>query len=108
MVIDSGSAATNVTILNSVMSNNNNLTSGLVIEGQYATVTVHKSVANSNGYGFITGAPATLILADSMAIGNSQAGILIGPSKVLSDGNNDINGNGTDVSGGTLTPVAKQ
>ena len=108
IVIGSGSAAINVTILNSVMSNNSNLTSGLAVEGQYATVTVRKSVANNNGYGFITGASATLTLADSMAIGNSQAGILIGPSKVFSYGDNQINSNGTDVSGGTLTAVAKR
>ncbi len=106
--ITGGSAATNITILNSVLSNNRAGTGGLGIAGP-VTVTVRKSVANNNGYGFLTEAAATLTLADSMAIGNSQAGVKITTnSKVFSYGDNEINGNGTDVLGGTLTAVTKR
>jgi hypothetical protein len=105
--IGSYGGATNVTILNSVMSHDGE---GLDTFGQYTTVTVRNSAADYNsGYGFTAQGSATLILSDSIAIGNSVAGIYITPSsKVLSYGDNGINGNGTDVSGGTLTSVEKQ
>jgi hypothetical protein len=104
----------NISILNSVMNNNG---TGLTISGSgflKTFLTVRKSVANYNIIGFsVTG--ATLTLAGSMATGNSQAGILIGPvtgdvshSQVLSYGDNEIDNNGTNVSGGTLAPVAKR
>jgi hypothetical protein len=71
-------------------------------------------VANYNVTGFsVTGATATF--ADSMATGNARAGILIGPvtgdvsqSQLFSYGDNEIDNNGTNVSGGTLVPLAKR
>lgn len=105
-IAPSGSVA-NVTILNSVLVNNNG--GGLFVYGSGTTVTARKSVANNNVGGFGVTNGATLRLADSMAIGNPQAGITIsGGGTVFSYGDNEINGNGTDVSGGTLTPVAKR
>lgn len=104
-----------VSILNSVMNDNG---SGLTVVGSGLTHTflnVRKSVANYNVTGFsVTGATATF--AGSMATGNSEAGILIGPpfggdtarSLVQSYGDNEIDDNGANVSGGTLGLVAKQ
>jgi hypothetical protein len=61
----------------------------------------------------VTGATATF--ADSMATGNARAGILIGAgtsdvsqSQLFSYGDNEIDNNGTNVSGGTLAPLAKR
>jgi hypothetical protein len=104
----------NVSILNSVMNNNG---TGLNISGTgflETFVTVRKSVANYNLIGFsVIGANVTF--ADSVAAGNTGYGIFVGPingdrahSTLLSYGDNEINGNGTNVSGGTLIPVAKQ
>ena len=60
-------------------------------------------MANYNTTGFsVTG--ATVTFADSMATGNSQAGIVVGPisgeishSLLFSYGDNEFDGNGTDV-----------
>jgi hypothetical protein len=99
----------NVSILNSVMNNNGN---GLTIVGSGSAntyLTVRNSVANYNIVGFsVTGATATF--AGSMATGNSRAGILIGASQaqLFSYGDNEIDNNGTNVSGGTLTTLAKR
>lgn len=115
LLTPSNYSAGNVSILNSVLNNNG---AGLTIRGSgdFKTfVTVRNVVANYNGTGFsVTG--ATMTFADSMATGNTEYGILIGPiggdvdhSALLSYGDNEINGNGTDVSGGTLgPPLAKQ
>ncbi|MFZ3328625.1 MAG: hypothetical protein WA231_23275 [Methylocella sp.] len=95
-----------VSVLNSVLSNNS---AGLGVSGTNATVSVRNSVANNNTQtGFSAGAQGIMRLANSMAIGNSQAGISIAYATVFSYGDNEINGNGTDVSGGTLTSVAKR
>jgi hypothetical protein len=104
----------NVSVLNTVMNNNG---TGLTIVGSGLTntyLTVRNSVANYNITGFsVTG--TTVKFADSMATGNARAGILIGSvtgdvsrSQVLSYGDNEIDNNGTDVSGGSLTPLAKR
>jgi len=104
----------NVSILNSVMNNNGN---GLTIVGSGFTntyLTVRNSLANYNATGFsVTGATATF--ANSMATGNARAGILIGAgtsdvsqSQLFSYGDNEIDNNGTNVSGGTLAPLAKR
>lgn len=96
----------NVSILTSVMDNDG---SGLTVVGSGLThtfLTVGKSVANYNTTGFsVTG--ATVIFASTMAIGNSQAAILVGPitgdtshSALLSYGDNEFDLNGTNVSGG--------
>jgi hypothetical protein len=103
-----------VSILNSVMNNNGN---GLTIVGSGFTntyLTVRNSLANYNVTGFsVAGATATF--ADSMATGNARAGILIGAgtsdvsqSQLFSYGDNEIDNNGTNVSGGTLAPLAKR
>ncbi|MFZ3326057.1 MAG: right-handed parallel beta-helix repeat-containing protein, partial [Methylocella sp.] len=100
----------NVSILNSVLMNNNIVGVAAVTSG--LTVIARKSVANNNGggngVGFNVANGATLTLADSMATGNPQAGIYISGGTVYSYGDNEINGNGTDVTGGTLTSVAKR
>jgi hypothetical protein len=104
----------NISILNSVMDDNG---TGLSVTGTgflETVVAVRKSVANHNAIGFsVTG--ATVYFTDSMAIGNTGAGIAIGPingdvshSLLLTYGDNEIDGNGTNVSGGTLSSVAKQ
>jgi hypothetical protein len=113
----------NVSVLNSVM-NNNGIGLMIVGSGYWNTyLTVRKSVANYNETGFsVTGATATF--ADSMATGNSQAGILVGSitgdtshSMLYSYGDNEINFNGvsnppnppqTNVSGGVLGVLTKQ
>ena len=103
-----------VSILNSLMNNNGN---GLRVSGtgsQGTALTVRKSLANCNGIGFfVTG--ATLIFADTMATGNTQYGIFVGPidgdvshSTLLSYGDNEIDGNATNISEGTLVAVEKQ
>jgi len=105
----------NISILNSVMNNNG---TGLTVFGTGSgdtVVTVRKSVANYNVNGFSLSG-VLLILADTMATGNTEYGILVAPitgdvthSGVDSYGDNEINGNLTgDISGGTLSPVAKQ
>lgn len=60
----------------------------------------------------MTGAGVTL--ADSVVTGNTEYGIFVGPingdvshSALYSYGDNEIN-NGTNISGGTLTAIAKQ
>jgi hypothetical protein len=102
-------------ILNTVMTNNG---FGLSVGGIGAAatfVTVRKSVMNNNFTGFAANYDAMLTFADSMATGNSLGGFVSlfsgpgSPAVVYSYGDNEINGNGTDISGGgTLTPVAKR
>ncbi len=102
----------NVSILNSVMNDNNG--SGLTASGANFLVTVRKSVANNNGTGFSVTGGAILTLADTMAIGNST-GVLIVPagndasrSSVYSYGDNEIGWDVANVSGGTLNTLTKQ
>jgi Right handed beta helix region len=96
----------NASILNSVMNDNG---IGLTVSGRgvVSFQTVRNSVANDNKIGFSL-ALGNVTFANSMATGNSQDGILIITGSVFSYGDNEINANGTDVSGGTLVPVAKQ
>jgi hypothetical protein len=105
----------NVSILNTSMTGNG---IGLDVIGTGASdtiVTIRNSSANYNGTGFsVTG--ATLTFADSMANGNTQYGILVGPingdrshSELASYGDNEFDFNGTDnVSGGTFVTLEKQ
>jgi hypothetical protein len=81
---------------------------GLLDQG--AKVTVRNSVASQNGgNGFEVSAGGTLTLADSMATNNTSAGVSFnGAGTVFSYGDNEINGNGTDISGGTLTILRKR
>ena len=111
----------NASILNSVMNNNgrlganNNLGSGLAVTGAgrlKTFVTVRKSVANYNVSGISVGF-ATLTLADTMVTGNTLYEIVLsgtnsGGTVVGSYGDNELDGNGANVPGGTLTPFAKQ
>ena len=96
----------------------NNNGTGLTLLGtglNDTVVTVRKSVANYNGNGFSLSG-VLLILADTMATGNTEYGILVAPitgdvthSAVDSYGDNEINGNPAgDISVGGLTPVTKQ
>jgi len=100
-----------VSILNSVTNDNSSSGFGVVVAGQgdaSTFVTIRNSVSNNNGIGFYLSF-ATVTFAGSMATGNSQYGILFNSSqvKVFSYGDNEISGNGTNVSG-TMTTVAKQ
>ncbi len=105
-----GQGDTNVSILNDVMNDNG---IGLEDEGQGVTarnfMTIRNSVANNNGTGFSVSG-ATVTFAGSMATGNSLYGIRLatpGGQPAFSYGDNEINGNSINVSGGPITPVAK-
>jgi hypothetical protein len=80
--------------------------------GGASDVTIVDSImANDTSDGLLVGAPngsvgATVRLASSVVKGNG-IGVNITAGKVFSYGDNEINGNGTDVKG-TLTPLAKK
>jgi hypothetical protein len=106
----------NVSVLNSVLNNSG---AGLTVTGTGGLdagtyLTVRNSVANYNVIGFsVTGAVVTF--ANSMATGNTEYAIFVGPingdrshSTLLSYGDNEFSGNGTEISGGTLVAVEKQ
>ncbi len=110
-----GGATETVSILNSVTNDNG---TGLAVTGQgnaKTFVTIRNSVANNNGSGFLVSG-AAVTFAGSMATGNST-GIFINPNggdvareiSVFTYGDNEINGNGTNVNanGYALTPVPK-
>lgn len=108
------SSPVNALILNSVMTDN---AIGLVATGPNGgeastLVTIRKSVANYNGSGLWVGNGVVVTLADSMVSGNSSYGIYflgsLSNRLVYTYGDNEINANGTDASGGTLTPLAKK
>jgi hypothetical protein len=103
----------NVSIVDSVLDNNG---TGLSITGTgflETILTLRNLTTNYNGTGIsVTGAGVTL--ADSVVTGNTEYGIFVGPingdvshSALYSYGDNEIN-NGTNISGGTLTAIAKQ
>jgi Right handed beta helix region len=107
-----------VSVLNSVMTNNGSSPTygnggGIDVVGaglNQTFLTVRKSVANNNRNGFSV-FKSTVTFADTMATGNTQAGISLTSDcacTVFSYGDNEINGNGTNVLGGTLTPLTKQ
>ncbi len=100
-----GPGTITVSILNSVMTNNGSSPTygnggGLDVVGAGLSktfVTVRKSVANDNFNGFVVFA-ATVILADTMANGNTEAGVSLTTGcscTVFSYGDNEINGNRT-------------
>jgi hypothetical protein len=121
-------------VVNSVISNNGGVNlnggnfncqispssycAGLVLVGNnqepgYATV--RNSVFNENAIGLaaegesVDNGGSILTIANTIVTGSSQYGVLIGTAGVVySYGDNEINGNGTNISGGTLTLVAKQ
>jgi Right handed beta helix region len=103
--------STTVSILHSVTNDNG---TGLAVVGAGGAarnfVTIRNSVANNNGTGFYLFG-ATVTFAGSMATGNSQYGIRLATHgaqpEVFSYGDNEINGNLNNVSGGSLIPVAK-
>lgn len=125
---------TNNLVVNSVISNNGGVNlnggnfncqispssycAGLVLVGNnqepgYAIV--RNSVFNENAIGLAAeGEPvdnggSILTIANTIVTGSSQYGVLIGTAGVVySYGDNEINGNGTNISGGILTAVAKQ
>jgi hypothetical protein len=116
-------------VVNSVISNNGGLNcqpnppssycAGLVVVGvqqEPGFATVRNSVVNDNTIGLAVEGAATvenggsnLTIANTLVTDNSLYGVFIGTTGVVySFGDNEINGNGTNISGGTLTPVAKQ
>jgi hypothetical protein len=101
----------NASILNSVMNNDG---AGVQIFGAGVTetfVTVRNSVAINNAVTGFYVRGATLTLAGTMATGSFNAAIFLGAgtaSQVLSYGDNELNGNATAITGGSLTLVAKQ
>jgi len=104
--INTTGAAVNVTIVDSVAADNSG--NGIFSQtdtGRAATaVMVRDSAASNNANaGFVAAGTSTMRLARSVATANGTGVIVF--STVQSYGDNDINGNGTDVSG-TLTPVA--
>jgi hypothetical protein len=75
-------------------------------------VTVVDSVmANNDSVGLSSGSfasQASARLTGSVVTGNKVGVLIQNGGTVFSYGDNEINGNGTDVSGGTLTPLAKR
>jgi Right handed beta helix region len=99
-----------ISILNSVANDNG---TGIELTGFAGTtkLTVRNSVANNNATGFYVYG-GSITFAGSMVAGNSGYGIFNkgrgGLTQFFSYGDNEINGNGTDISGATLSLVAKQ
>ena len=96
-------ASLNVTIVDSVSSNNNNVGIRL-FEGTKTTVMVRNSTAANNNIGVDANGGA-LYLARSTITGNQSFGVLASGGTIFSYGDNDINGNVNDGIG-SLTAVA--
>ena len=95
-------ASLNVTIVDSVSSNNN---IGIrLFEGTKTTVMVRNSTAANNNTG-VDANDGTLYLARSTITGNQSFGVLPSGGTIFSYGDNDINGNVND-GFGSLTAVA--
>jgi hypothetical protein len=90
-------------ILSGVTANNNKV--GVTVNGYSLTMILHSVLSNNSLYGLLDGT-GTAWLAKSAIFGNGT-GVFVGAT-VNSYGDNDINGNGMDVSGGSLTPISKQ
>jgi|SRR5215469_5305956 len=101
----------NATILNSVMNNDG---TAVQVSGAGMTktfVTVRNSVATNNAVTGFYVRGATLTLAGTMATGSFNAAVFLpadSNSQVLSYGDNELNGNATPITGGSLMPVAKE
>jgi hypothetical protein len=96
----------NVTILNSIMANNfNGLESDVSASAPKTRVSMRNSTATGNSNSGITN-NGILVLSQSVVTSN-LAGVAVGGT-VNSYGDNDIDGNGTDVVGGTLTRLSPQ
>jgi Right handed beta helix region len=83
---------------------NNNASYGVYVGN--ANVMIAHSVLSNNKDGLVGNGGATW-LAKSVISGNSTDGVFVSGGPVNSYGDNDINGNTTDLSG-TLTPASKQ
>ena len=87
---------------------------GVSISGEGMTktfVTVRNSVAVNNAMTGFYVRGATLTLAGTMARGSFDAAIFLpadSHSQVFSYGDNELDGNATAITGGSLTLVAKQ
>jgi hypothetical protein len=110
-IIVNGTATTggsiNVTIVDSEASNNSafGVFSFRSSAGAATTVMVRNVVSSYNGTGLFAEGAAILRAAHSVVTGNTTGVNTSGGGILYSYGDNDINGNTTDVSG-TLTPVA--
>jgi hypothetical protein len=109
-----GSIGVNIGPSNGVVTNpvtlsritaNNNLNGVLVSNAQ---VMIVNSVMSNGGYGLVDSSiGGTIWLAKSKISGNTIDGVDIGGT-VYSYGDNDINGNATDINNGGLTSVSTQ
>jgi len=90
----------------------NDLNSGIFVwnVGSGTSVaTIDASVATRNGGGFVVqGAGATMRLGRSLATGNSFGVLTIPPGAAASYGNNEIDGNGSDIAGAALPVIPLQ
>ena len=99
------SAAASASVANSIASENGN--SGFVFIN--LTLSLDMSYASGNQrHGVELGSGATFFMGRSVLMNNGLAGLSIQSATANSYKNNQIAGNGTDVSGGTLTPVNTQ
>jgi Periplasmic copper-binding protein (NosD) len=103
IAIASAGGAVNVSITNSVVSSN--LASGILAAS--AKVTVSNTTAANNPGGIVANASATIQLTQSLVAGNTT-GVVLNGGVVQTYGDNNINFNGTPVSGGSLSAVALQ
>jgi hypothetical protein len=81
--------------LDHVTVNNND--NGVVVAG-FSVLAVNSTAGNNRNAGFDLGSGAVLRLARSAVTGNGT-GVAVGGTESESEGDNFINGNGTDVSG---------
>lgn len=104
----SGGGATTVTIAKSFVSNNSNwgvLVTDAILSASDVVASNNGSSGSPGGAGFISTA-GHLRLAHSTATGNEH-GVVVNGGLVESYGDNDLRGNGTNVTG-SLTAVADQ
>lgn len=92
------------TIVNSTFTNNSG--SGLQIYSASAVTVSNSTASNNSEAGFHFSGSGAMRIGASVATGNA-IGVFVG-GKVETYGDNNLRGNGVAVSGGSLTPVAKQ
>jgi hypothetical protein len=98
-----------VTVVDSESSNNNTRSRGVgagIIAGGPCTVMVRNFVASFNNAGLFVLSNAILRVAHSVVTDNDIGVNTLGGATTFSYGDNDIDGNGSDIRG-VLTPLAK-
>ncbi len=99
-----GGATVNVSITNSVASGSSQ---DGIIAGSGAVVSIGNTTASVNAVGLLAGASGVIQLTQSLVTGNT-IGVSLSGGTVDSYQDNQIGLNGTDVSGGSLTPVSQK